>query len=591
MITLPMIPARAPRDGTARCGIRAALLILVTLALPVASAAEVAAQQPPVRPDSAAARQFPPGVQIRQGAAAPAAPAPPLVGPAIQRIETASALSAHAFGSITGVRELTDGRILVNDGTRRQLLLMDSALATQRVVLDSLSEIAHSYGVSAGALLPWRGDSTFFVDPAAFAIVVLGPDGEMARVRSVWRVQDVGFVTNTTGAFGFPGVDAHGRVVYRIPATPAPPAVPPPANVPYFPPQPDSAFIVAVNLDTRRADTLGVVRVPKIDQRIRQTGDGRFTVESVTNPLPFTDQWAVLPDGTVAFIRGQDYRIEYLNADGSMTSSQKLPYEWQRLSDDDRVALEDSARNALQRASRNDYTSAMIRWANMYGRPLPAGFEVPEGYVPPPGFARDWILPPDVQFPATYIYACPPGTDPPAMMQGAVFMAGGAEMTGGAIRIQGGPPMSAGGPPAAAGAAGAAPGGVVAGGAAPGAPGAAPCMPAPAAMAGGVVPPPPTARSVAVVPARELPDYRPPLMTGAAGAARADMEGNLWIRTVLPRPVPGGPVYDIVSREGELVNRIQLPPGYTIVGFGRDRVVYLSMRDPTGLRLARVRLH
>jgi hypothetical protein len=33
-----------------------------------------------------------------------------------------------------------------------------------------------------------------------------------------------------------------------------------------------------------------------------------------------------------------------------------------------------------------------------------------------------------------------------------------------------------------------------------------------------------------------------------------------------------------------------LPPGYTLVGFGRGRVVYLSMRDQGGIRLARVRL-
>jgi hypothetical protein len=33
-----------------------------------------------------------------------------------------------------------------------------------------------------------------------------------------------------------------------------------------------------------------------------------------------------------------------------------------------------------------------------------------------------------------------------------------------------------------------------------------------------------------------------------------------------------------------------LPVGYTLVGFGRDKVVYLSVRDASGLKLARVRL-
>jgi HxlR-like helix-turn-helix len=49
-------------------------------------------------------------------------------------------------------------------------------------------------------------------------------------------------------------------------------------------------------------------------------------------------------------------------------------------------------------------------------------------------------------------------------------------------------------------------------------------------------------------------------------------------------------VYDVVSRQGELVDRIQLPQGYNLVGFGAGKVVYLSMRDAKGMHLARVRL-
>ncbi|MEW5931672.1 MAG: hypothetical protein AB1941_29740, partial [Gemmatimonadota bacterium] len=98
----------------------------------------------------------------------------------------------------------------------------------------------------------------------------------------------------------------------------------------------------------------------------------------------------------------------------------------------------------------------------------------------------------------------------------------------------------------------------------------------------------PVLRQVNVLPAAELPDYRPPIAAG--GSVRADAEGNLWIRTVPPRPTPGGPIYDVVSRQGELVSRFQLPQGYSLVGFGRGKVVYLSMRDASGIHLARVRL-
>jgi hypothetical protein len=91
-----------------------------------------------------------------------------------------------------------------------------------------------------------------------------------------------------------------------------------------------------------------------------------------------------------------------------------------------------------------------------------------------------------------------------------------------------------------------------------------------------------------VLDASLLPDYRPPLP--ATNAARGDADGNLWIQTVPMNPAPGGPIYDVVSPQGELVTRYQLPQGYQIVGFGKGKVVYLAMRDPSGLKLARVRL-
>lgn len=498
-----------------------------------------------------------------QGGEAPAPPAPSrAVGPPVQAITTASALSTEPLGSITGVRELADGRVLVNDGTRRRLLLMDSTLKTVGVVLDSLTDVMNAYGTRAGALIPYRADSTLFVDPVSYAMLVLDPAGRIARVRSVWRVQDVPSIMGQ-GSGGWPGMDARGRVVYRVPARAAPPVVRP-GDVPYFPQDPDSAFVVAVDLETRTADTLGTLRTPRVVMKMRRTGEGSFTFDQVINPLPGSDDWAVLPDGTVALVRSLDYRVEYLNPDGTRTSSPKLPFEWQRVTDEDKQRMVDSVKKAQGRTAATEYATSMIRWANQNRRPYPTGFTVPEGYRPPPGFGRDWKLPPGMELPANYVHACAPGEEPEmrALPAGAPGAPPGARVT-----------ITA-GPPGAPGAPGAPPAGMPS------------CIPAP--VSGGPTPPAPTMRPVNVIPASELPDYRPPISSG--GAVRADRDGNLWIRTVPARPVPGGPVYDVVSRQGELVNRLQLPQGYTLVGFGAGKVVYLSMRDAGGIHLARVRL-
>ena len=77
----------------------------------------------------------------------------------------------------------------------------------------------------------------------------------------------------------------------------------------------------------------------------------------------------------------------------------------------------------------------------------------------------------------------------------------------------------------------------------------------------------------------ELPDYKPPFF---ANSVRADAAGNIWVRTIPTRQVPGGPVYDVINREGKLIERVQVPVGRTIIGFGSDGAVYLVTRDTTG---------
>ncbi|MGH7677290.1 MAG: hypothetical protein ACRENU_02410 [Gemmatimonadaceae bacterium] len=485
------------------------------------------------------------------------APARADLGPPVRRIATACAVCTEPIMSVLSVRELPDGRVLVNDGNRRRLLLMDTTLKTVRVVLDSLAEYSNAYGARPGAMLAYRGDSTLFIDPQSLAMLVISPTGEIARVRSVPRVNEVFQFGNPTNmGYGVPSTDARGRLVYSMWAEPARPATPPPRGVPYFPPQPDSAFVVAMNLDSRKVDTLGAIRIPKFGMTVKVMANGGFNFIEQINPLPGQDEFAVLSDGSVALVRSIDYRIDYLNPDGTWSSSPKLPYDWQPVSDSLKRVIADSVLKVQSRNAHVAYTTALIRWVNLYGKGYPEAFKAPEPYSPPAGFARDWKFPPGVKFPDNYIYGCARGEEPVL-----------TQLSRGDVAAQ------AAAPPAPA---------------TPGVPlgSRASCIPMPIANTN--APAPPTLRDIGVVHHTELPDYRPPLTQG--NAVRADADGYLWIRPVQPKPIPGGPVYDVVSRKGELVDRLQLPQGYTIVGFGKGRIVYLTMRDASGLHLARVRL-
>ena len=86
----------------------------------------------------------------------------------------------------------------------------------------------------------------------------------------------------------------------------------------------------------------------------------------------------------------------------------------------------------------------------------------------------------------------------------------------------------------------------------------------------------------------ELPDYRPPFT--AAGSVKADLDDNVWIRTTAARAgAIGGAIYDVVNRKGELVDRVQVPAGRTIVGFGKGGVVYMMARDDKGAWIERTK--
>ena len=81
-----------------------------------------------------------------------------------------------------------------------------------------------------------------------------------------------------------------------------------------------------------------------------------------------------------------------------------------------------------------------------------------------------------------------------------------------------------------------------------------------------------------MIPASELPDYRPAF---TSGSARGDLDGNLWVRTTSPVG-NNGPVYYVINRKAEVIDRVQLPAGRLVAGFGPNGMIYLAVRDADG---------
>lgn len=405
--------------------------------------------------------------------------------PPVRLINAPEATSKPLFGAAVSARQLPNGNVVVNDIGKRQLVMFDPSLQTPTVIADSVSGGANSYGPAPGSLTYFYGDSLLFIDPRDLSMFVISPAGTIARVAAVPRSQDA--MAMGSNALGAPALDTKGRLVYRgVPNLRM--MGPPPGGRaggagPVLPDFPDSAAIVRVDLATRKLDTAGFFKIAKVKMNVTQSDRG-FSVTSEQNPMPLVDDFAVVSDGSVAIVRGQEYRVDWISPDGTLTPSAKIPFDWQRLSDEDKVAVIDSAKAAFEKMRASAGTQG--------------------------------------------------GPGAMAMSTGRVTIIAGGD-----------------GPMAM---------GARAGGPAAGGP------------------------QVNFISPSELPDYRPAFTPGAASA---DLDGNLWIRTTAVRKgaVAAGPIYDVINRKGELVDRLQVPAGRQIIGFGRNGVIYMAARDDKGMWL------
>jgi hypothetical protein len=388
---------------------------------------------------------------------------------AARLIDAPAAKSTAVLASPVAVRELPNGRLLVNDTQRRQLLLFDHALTTFSIVADSAGGGASSYGGGPGGIIPFVADSTLLVDPAGLSMFVIDPSGTIARVASIPRSQDAAALGMNSATS--PGLDATGRLVYRG-ISRVKQIVNGGLTIAQFP---DSVDIDRVDLATRRVDTVGFFKTSKTNMIITQTENG-VSVGAEINPVQTVDDWAVLADGSIAIVRGLDYHVDIVKGDGTVAAAPKIPFEWQPLSDDEKVTVLDSAKKAVDRMIANGSAAAMM---SMHG--------------------------------------------------GAVSATMGQH----------------GGATAGSGAAGKS-----------------------------------AAPAIKMVSPSALPDYWPPF---GQGAAKADVDGNLWVRTTAKRAnAIGGAIYDVIDRSGALVDRVQVPPGRQIIGFGKGGVVYRAARDDRG---------
>ena len=415
--------------------------------------------------------------------------------PPVRALGRATVSIEHGASAVT-VRELAGGRVMVIDYRRRQVYILDAYLVRVEIVFDSAPGTATSFPEGA-KFIPHIADSTFIHDRGTSSLLLYDPAGKFVRVTA----SPLGRESYRLGNPGSLASDQRGRIVYQIPW-----------YAPDFPlcrdgkdaetrpsPTGDSTLLARASFDTRSSDTVARMVAPVAIFPVVGNGadckpaKARMTITPVSRPI---DDWTVTSSGSIAIVRGGTYSVDWIEPDGSRRSTPRMPFDWRRITDEEKQIKIDSARRITDSVADAGGYHVRACMSEM-SRSVSYFIDAPK---PPP-----------------------PGSPPAAANSGASGRSGGTsngEFCAWLAIARDYPALS------------------------------------------------------------EIPDYVPPIRSGAV---LADRDDNVWILPTTSREAKNGLLYDVVNRKGELFERVELPTDRAIAGFGKGGVVYLNWRDASGV--------
>jgi hypothetical protein len=272
------------------------------------------------------------------------------------------------FSDLSGLRELSDGRVLVSDRLEKAVRVLDFASGT----IDQIGRVGSGPGEYQipGRLLSLPGDSTLLVDFGNMRLTVIDPDGRLTRSTSMQQ----GSGSSGTMLMVIPSAtDADGRLYFDMLGSfsAGPDGLP------------DSAAIARWQLGSDAVDTVAMLPRPQM-QTLRTGGDGTFRFSGgMLGPFAPRPGWSTAANGAVAIVWPDDYRVEWILSDGRRRSGPPTPYEPVPVTDDDKEQWSSGAGGARMIALSTDQSSRTITLP----RPDPDDMEWPA--VKPPFRPRD----------------------------------------------------------------------------------------------------------------------------------------------------------------------------------------------------------
>jgi len=234
---------------------------------------------------------------------------------------------AEPFSCVSGVRELSDGRLVVADVKEKTVQLIDLRRGTATRIGQE-GQGPGEWSTPMG-LYSLPGDTTLLLDPQNQRFLTILPNGSVGKSFTI----DLGGGPRGNIIATRPqGIDGIGRLYYQGSTMRFTDGAPPTPL--------DSAPIFRYDRRTAKVDTITWIRLPKSDVQSSGTA-GNFTVR-LNGPNPLTPQptWAVAPDGRIAVVHGDPYQVEWFSTAKTRNPGPVTSYPRRAVSEADKTGLQ-----------------------------------------------------------------------------------------------------------------------------------------------------------------------------------------------------------------------------------------------------------
>lgn len=224
---------------------------------------------------------------------------------------------------MSGARELPDGRVLLTDFREPAVYVVDLRRRT-RTKLGRTGAGPNEYR-QPGGIYSGPGDTLFVLDRGQPRVLLVNSAGAIVGMRSV---ELRGTSSSSDQDLDFKRVDANARAYFageRSLRSLARGEAPQPTP------------LLRLEPASQRLDTVTTLQPP--ETRIL-SAEGNM-IRSRTVVFSPQDGWGLAPDGRVAVVRAQPYRIEWISPDGRVTRGPEVAFQAVPVTDADREAFEE----------------------------------------------------------------------------------------------------------------------------------------------------------------------------------------------------------------------------------------------------------